>query len=48
MKIGIIGFGDMGRSLITGLIKQGVSAENIVVCDKIIFNNSCKFEDNTF
>lgn len=34
MKIGIIGFGDMGRSLITGLMKQGVEKENIVVCDK--------------
>ena len=34
MKIGIIGFGDMGRSLITGLIKQGVPAKDIVVCDK--------------
>lgn len=34
MKIGIIGFGDMGRSLITGLMKQGVKKEEIVVCDK--------------
>ncbi len=33
MKIGIIGFGDMGRSLTTGLIKGGVTKEDIVVHD---------------
>ncbi len=33
MKIGIIGFGDMGRSLITGFIKRGVSQDDILVCD---------------
>jgi len=33
MKVGIIGFGDMGRSLITGLIKGGISPDNILVCD---------------
>ena len=34
MKIGIIGFGDIGRSIITGLVKQGVCPDNILVCDK--------------
>lgn len=34
MKIGVVGLGDMGRSLVTGLIKGGVSPENIFVCDK--------------
>ncbi|MBQ8604654.1 MAG: NAD(P)-binding domain-containing protein [Oscillospiraceae bacterium] len=33
MRVGIIGFGDMGRSLTTGLIKGGVSKENIVIHD---------------
>ncbi len=33
MKIGIIGFGDMGRSLITGFIKRGISQDDILVCD---------------
>ena len=34
MKIGIIGFGEMGKSLVTGLMKQGVKKEEIVICDK--------------
>ncbi len=33
MKIGIIGFGDMGRSLITGFVKRGISQDDILVCD---------------
>ncbi len=33
MKIGIIGFGDLGRSLITGLIKGGVNKDDVLVCD---------------
>ncbi|MBR4035432.1 MAG: NAD(P)-binding domain-containing protein [Oscillospiraceae bacterium] len=33
MKIGIIGFGDMGRSLTTGLIKGGIAKEDIVIHD---------------
>ncbi len=33
MRIGIIGFGDMGRSLITGFIKRGVSQDDILVYD---------------
>lgn len=34
MKLGVIGFGEMGRSLVTGLMKQGVKKEEIAVCDK--------------
>lgn len=33
MKIGIIGFGGLGRSLMTGLIKGGVNKDDIMVCD---------------
>lgn len=33
MKIGIIGFGDLGRSLISGLIKGGINKENVLVYD---------------
>ncbi|MBQ6849693.1 MAG: NAD(P)-binding domain-containing protein [Oscillospiraceae bacterium] len=33
MKIGIIGFGSLGRSLMTGLIKGGINKEDILVCD---------------
>ena len=33
MKKGIIGFGDMGKSLTTGLIKGGTAKEDIVVYD---------------
>lgn len=33
MKIGIIGFGDLGKSLITGLIKGGVNKDDVLVCD---------------
>ena len=35
MKIGIIGFGNLGHSLAEGLIKSGISSgENICVCEK--------------
>ncbi len=34
MKIGVIGFGDLGRSLVTGFIKRGISQDNILICDK--------------
>ena len=34
MKLGVIGFGEMGRSLVTGLMKQGVKKDEIAVCDK--------------
>ncbi|MBR4036154.1 MAG: NAD(P)-binding domain-containing protein [Oscillospiraceae bacterium] len=33
MKIGIIGFGDLGRSLISGLIKGGINKEDVLVYD---------------
>ena len=33
MKIGIIGFGNLGRALASGLIKSGYDAGNIFVCD---------------
>lgn len=33
MRIGIIGFGDLGRSLITGFIKRGISQDDILICD---------------
>ena len=33
MKIGIIGFGSLGRSLMTGLVKGGINKEDIIVCD---------------
>lgn len=33
MKLGMIGFGSLGRSLMTGLIKGGINKEDILVCD---------------
>ncbi len=33
MKIGIIGFGNLGHSLAEGLLKSGTSGQNICVCD---------------
>ena len=33
MVIGIIGFGNLGRALASGLIKSGVSSSEIIVCD---------------
>ncbi len=33
MKIGIIGFGNLGRSLAEGLVKSGTPADGICVCD---------------
>jgi pyrroline-5-carboxylate reductase len=33
MKIGIIGFGNLGRSLAEGLIKSGAAAADVCVCD---------------
>ena len=33
MKIGIFGFGSLGRSLMTGLIKGGIEKSDIMVCD---------------
>ena len=35
MKIGIIGFGNLGRSLAEGLLKSGVAAGDICVCEKV-------------
>jgi len=33
MKIGIIGFGNLGRALTSGLIMSGIAAADIFVCD---------------
>ena len=33
MVIGIIGFGNLGRALASGLIKSGVPAGDIIICD---------------
>ena len=33
MKIGIIGFGNLGRALASGLIKSGIAAADIFICD---------------
>ena len=38
MKLGIIGFGDLGRSIVTGLVKGGVSQNDILVCDRLEHN----------
>ncbi len=38
MKLGIIGFGDLGRSIVTGFVKGGVSQNDILVCDKLEHN----------
>lgn len=34
MKIGIIGFGNVGSAIATGLVKQGISQDDIVISDK--------------
>lgn len=33
MKIAIIGFGNLGRALATGLLKSGIAAEEVTICD---------------
>ena len=35
MKIGIIGFGNMGSAIATGLVKRGVSQDDLLISDKL-------------
>lgn len=34
MKIGIIGFGNLGSAFATGLVKQGFKQDDMLICDK--------------
>ena len=48
MKIGIIGFGNLGRALASGLVLSGTDAGDIVICDNSPDARVCAQKDYRF